>query len=99
MSDDDPPMSEKDLKIWARMAGKRKEEWKSLPRSELVAIIQPLWNSEPSPPVFEDPWERTEWLLKKYFRQSVDRKLSADTLRVSWERLNNLLNNLDGKTM
>jgi len=99
MSDNDPPMSEKDQRVWARMIGKRKEEWKSLPRSELVLIVQPFLNSEPSPPVYEDPWERTEWLLKRYFRQSVDRTLAPDTRRASWERLNTLLQLLDGKNM
>lgn len=97
MSDNEPPLPEKDQKVWARMIGRRKQEWQSLPKSELVAIIEPMWNSESTPPVYEDPWERVEYLLKRYFRQSIDRNLSPDTRRSAWDSLNLLLQKLDGK--
>lgn len=90
-------MTEKDIKVWKRMVDKRKEAWKSLPRSELVEVITPVWTNEMSPPVIEDPWERTEWLLMKHFRQAVDRTLSPDTRRASWESITFLLQQLDGK--
>ncbi len=46
MNDSDIPMTLKDIKVWKRMVDKRKEAWKSTPRSELVAIIAPVWNKE-----------------------------------------------------
>ena len=45
-NDSDIPMTAKDIKVWRRMVDKRKELWKATPRSELVAIIAPLWNKE-----------------------------------------------------
>jgi hypothetical protein len=98
MNDSDIPMTLKDIKVWKRMVDKRKEAWKSTPRSELVAIIAPVWNKEEgSLPVIEDAWERAEWLLMKHFRQAVDQTLSPDTRRTSWDKVTFLLQQLDGK--
>lgn len=44
--DSDIPMTAKDIQVWRRMVDKRKEAWKSTPRSELVAIIAPAWKKE-----------------------------------------------------
>ena len=92
-------MSEKDMKVWSRMIGKRKDTWNAMPSTELVAIIQPLYSKEASAPVLEDPWKRAEWLLTRYFQQSVDQKLPPDTRREAYEHLNALLRKLDGKDL
>jgi len=88
-------VSEREMDLWCRVIGRRRAEWSSLPPAALVAIVHPMWTNEQSPPVMEDPWERTEFLLKRYFNFAVDRQICPKKRRASWHRLNTLLQNLD----
>ena len=88
-------VSQREMDLWSRVIGRRRAEWSSLSRTELVAIIRPVLNSEPSPPALEDPWEQTEWLLTRDFNIAVDRKVSPKQRRLSWHRVNTLLQSLD----
>ena len=60
-------------------------------------VLVVLYSNFPDAEVIEDAWERAEWLLMKHFRQAVDRTLSPDTRRTSWEKITFLLQQLDGK--
>lgn len=98
MSDKRPQqsVSQSEMDLWNRVIGRRRQQWTSLPRTVLVAVIRPLWSSEPSPPLqINDPWEQTEWLLTSHFNLAVDRTISPKKRRAAWHRVNSLLKSLD----
>jgi hypothetical protein len=87
-------ISQTEMDVWSRVMRKRRAEWMTLPRKELLAILS-LSTEEQSPPLAEDLFQSLEWLLNKTFSQSIDRKVRPHKRRAAWVCLKGILQKLD----
>jgi hypothetical protein len=88
-------ISQNEMDAWSRVINKRRAEWKTLPPNELMAIIHDPLSREQSPPPLEHPSEQAEWLLRRTFSRSIDRRVSPDKRRASLSSLYSTLSKLD----
>ena len=89
-------ISQVEMDAWVRVIKKRKARWVTLPRDELLAILQvPLSSEEKSSTSLEDLCKTLEWLLNRNFSWSINRKLPPHKRRASWECVQGLLHKLD----
>jgi hypothetical protein len=89
-------VSEEEMDLWHRIIGKRRAEWSSLPvPDEIASIVTPLWNTVAPEEEINDPWQRTEFILKGHFTISIDRRVEPKKRRTAWQVVSTLLQKLD----